>query len=115
MFKNLIRQFVNCGGSILESLEDIDPHYNIIIDAVFGFGFNGHVRSPFDEIIRYMRTSKEAQLVAIDVPSGWQVDAENHEGDVLHPDMLISLTAPKQCAKGFQGRYHILGGRFVPL
>lgn len=28
--------------------------------------------------------------------------------------MLISLTAPKLCAKKFCGRYHILGGRFVP-
>lgn len=115
MCKSLIRQFVNSGGSILESLEDIDPNYDVIVDAVFGFGFNGHVRSPFDEIIRYMRTSKESKLVAIDVPSGWQVDSEKQEGDILHPDMLISLTVPKQCAKSFQGRYHILGGRFVPL
>lgn len=28
--------------------------------------------------------------------------------------MLISLTAPKMCAKDFKGRYHYLGGRFVP-
>jgi NAD(P)H-hydrate epimerase len=28
--------------------------------------------------------------------------------------MLVSLTAPKRCARGFQGRHHYLGGRFVP-
>lgn len=28
--------------------------------------------------------------------------------------MLISLTAPKICAEGFKGRFHYLGGRFVP-
>ena len=30
------------------------------------------------------------------------------------PDMLISLTAPKKCAALFRGRFHYLGGRFVP-
>ena len=28
--------------------------------------------------------------------------------------MLISLTAPKKGAKGFDGAHHYLGGRFVP-
>jgi NAD(P)H-hydrate epimerase len=28
--------------------------------------------------------------------------------------MLISLTAPKMCAKLFRGKHHYLGGRFVP-
>lgn len=32
----------------------------------------------------------------------------------IQPEMLISLTAPKKCAKNFQGKYHYLGGRFVP-
>lgn len=32
----------------------------------------------------------------------------------LKPKALISLTAPKACAKFFTGEHHILGGRFVP-
>ncbi|KAL3686097.1 hypothetical protein R1sor_004119 [Riccia sorocarpa] len=40
------------------------------------------------------------------------------EGDAeetgLMPDMLVSLTAPKRCAKHFKGPHHFLGGRFVP-
>ena len=35
-------------------------------------------------------------------------------GDGLRPDMLVSLTAPKKGARGFQGAHHYLGGRFVP-
>jgi NAD(P)H-hydrate epimerase len=27
---------------------------------------------------------------------------------------LISLTAPKICAQSFEGKYHYLGGRFIP-
>ena len=40
------------------------------------------------------------------------------KGDVhgvgLMPALLISLTAPKMCARHFEGRFHYLGGRFVP-
>ena len=32
----------------------------------------------------------------------------------LMPALLISLTAPKVCARHFEGRFHYLGGRFVP-
>lgn len=49
-------------------------------------------------------------IVSIDCPSGWT--AENCTN--LQPEMLISLTAPKQCAKHFKGRHHVLGGRFIP-
>lgn len=44
--------------------------------------------------------------------AGW--DVEKGKADGLQPDMLISLTAPKKAAMHFAGRYHFLGGRFVP-
>jgi len=44
--------------------------------------------------------------------AGW--DVEKGRADGLRPDMLISLTAPKKAAAHFSGRYHFLGGRFVP-
>lgn len=44
--------------------------------------------------------------------AGW--DVEKGRADGLRPDMLISLTAPKKAAVHFSGRYHFLGGRFVP-
>lgn len=43
---------------------------------------------------------------------GWDVEQGSTDG--LQPDMLISLTAPKKSASLFKGRYHFLGGRFVP-
>lgn len=58
-------------------------------------------------------SSSPPPVVSIDIPSGWDVE----QGDTcqgIQPEMLVSLTAPKLCAKGFQGRYHYLGGRFVP-
>ncbi|CAF89685.1 unnamed protein product, partial [Tetraodon nigroviridis] len=43
---------------------------------------------------------------------GW--DVERGGADGLQPDLLVSLTAPKKAASLFRGRYHFLGGRFVP-
>ena len=45
---------------------------------------------------------------------GWDVEQGYSEG-MLEPELLISLTAPKLGSKCFKGKYHFLGGRFVPL
>ena len=44
---------------------------------------------------------------------GWDVDT-GAGPDCIQPEMLISLTAPKKCARYFHGKHHYLGGRFVP-
>lgn len=44
----------------------------------------------------------------------WDIEEGNIEENGLQPDMLISLTAPKKGAKDFKGKFHYLGGRFVP-
>jgi len=54
----------------------------------------------------------EAWTYDLLVSTGW--DVEQGSADGLQPDMLISLTAPKKSASMFRGRYHFLGGRFVP-
>ena len=56
-------------------------------------------------------------VISVDIPSGWDVESgppNDGETPSLNPDMLISLTAPKKCAKFFKGNHHYLGGRFVP-
>ena len=44
--------------------------------------------------------------------TGW--DVEKADPDGIQPDVLISLTAPKQCAASFRGKLHFLAGRFLP-
>ena len=44
--------------------------------------------------------------------AGWDVDQGCVDG--LQPEVLISIVAPKQCSRHFQGKHHFLGGRFVP-
>ncbi|MED6286869.1 hypothetical protein CHARACLAT_010459 [Characodon lateralis] len=89
----------------------VDEAYNLVIDAIFGFSFKGAVREPFGSILDVLKKTT-VPIASIDIPSGW--DVEQGSADGLQPDMLISLTAPKKSASLFRGRYHFLGGRFVP-
>ncbi|CAL8298928.1 unnamed protein product [Lota lota] len=89
----------------------IDQAYNLVVDAIFGFSFSGAVREPFGAILEVLKDST-VPVASIDIPSGWDVEQGGPDG--LQPDMLISLTAPKKSAALFRGRYHFLGGRFVP-
>ncbi|KAM5575486.1 pyridoxine/pyridoxamine 5'-phosphate oxidase 1, chloroplastic [Rosa sericea] len=100
---------------------DLSKDFDIVVDAMFGFSFRGDPRPPFDNLIQklncintYDQTrQKFSAVVSIDIPSGWQVEGDGGpEG--IKPDMLVSLTAPKLCAKNFCGPHHFLGGRFVP-
>ncbi len=44
---------------------------------------------------------------------GWDVEKGNINSTGLIPDVLVSLTCPKLCAREFRGR-HFLGLRIVP-
>jgi len=101
-----------------------DDEVDVIMDAVFGFSFSGWRGegrdAPFDDIINFLGTEEgetprlSAPIVSVDIPSGWHVETGPPKGRALRPDMLVSLTAPKLCALHFAGRFHYLGGRFVP-
>lgn len=89
--------------------------FDLVVDAMFGFSFKGAPRPPFAEILaRLSPDASPPALASIDIPSGWDVELGDTTGSGLRPDLLISLTAPKLGSRGFQGRFHYLGGRFVP-
>lgn len=53
----------------------------------------------------------------MDIPSGWDVEnGPGTDGKPLQPAVLISLSAPKLCAKPeiLKEAKHFLGGRFLP-
>ena len=96
--------------------QDIDHKFDLVLDAIFGFSFKGDIREPFLTTITQIKSSG-VPVVSIDVPSGWNVDlGDISKGQAFcEPQVraLVSLTAPKLCAKSFKG-IHYLGGRFVP-
>nr|CAG4648142.1 EOG090X0AXR [Moina brachiata]SVE93187.1 EOG090X0AXR [Moina brachiata] len=100
--------------SLTPQLEEINQNYHLIVDALFGFSFKPPVRPEFSAIMTNMINST-TPCCSIDIPSGWDVEKGPTElSQYLKPKMLISLTAPKLCAKFFNGEFHYLGGRFVP-
>lgn len=115
LFKNLTIQCEKMDIPFLSYLPHehhlISDSYNLVIDALFGFSFQGPPRPQFKEILDTLAKAT-LPICSIDVPSGWHVENGNPDG--IQPDTLISLTAPKKCAKLFQGKTHYLGGRFVP-
>lgn len=116
-FVNLITQCEDAGVTVSDNMPDSSDFetYDAIVDAIFGFSFKGAPREPFATALDQMMEAQKAgvQVISVDVPSGWNVD----EGDVAEtgfvPDVLISLTTPKESARNFQGR-HFVGGRFLP-
>ncbi|KAB5568739.1 hypothetical protein DKX38_002532 [Salix brachista] len=101
---------------------DLSGDFDILVDAMFGFSFHGSPRPPFDDLIQKLvqlrnyaqNRQKYPVIVSVDIPSGWHVEEGDVSGEGVKPDMLVSLTAPKLCAKKFTGPHHFLGGRFVP-
>ncbi|RXG55849.1 NAD(P)H-hydrate epimerase [Armadillidium vulgare] len=88
--------------------------YAAVVDALFGFSFKPPVRPLFEPILDALSQTK-VPVASVDIPSGWNVETgPPSDAASLNPDMLISLTAPKLCSKYFKGRFHYLGGRFVP-
>eukprot|EP00762_Andalucia_godoyi_P002036 ANDGO_02465.mRNA.1 NAD(P)H-hydrate epimerase len=116
-FIGLVKQMDHFGIPFIETMpghEQMNEQYDVVVDAIFGFSFKGDIRPPFADILREMCKLK-IPVASIDVPSGWHVDdGPSHlASDLqLRPTMLISLTAPKECARHFSG-LHYVGGRFV--
>ncbi|NXX48958.1 NNRE epimerase, partial [Tricholaema leucomelas] len=115
LFEALTTQCQGMGISFLPDFPAeaafIDELYGLVVDAIFGFSFKGAPREPFGSILSTLQRLT-VPIASIDVPSGWDVELGSAKG--LQPDLLISLTVPKKAARHFRGRYHFLGGRFVP-
>ncbi|XP_001354421.4 NAD(P)H-hydrate epimerase [Drosophila pseudoobscura] len=95
------------------SVSDAEEDYDLILDALFGFGFKPPVREDFVPLVKMMQETK-VPIASVDIPSGWDVEKGKQSECDFEPKLLISLTAPKLCAEHFKGEHHYLGGRFVP-
>ncbi len=67
----------------------------LIIDCVFGTGFHGEVKAPFDEVITAVNQSGAA-VVSIDVPSG--TNATTGEAELaVKANLTIAISTLKYC------------------
>uniref|UniRef100_A0A8C8UNZ3 NAD(P)H-hydrate epimerase n=1 Tax=Peromyscus maniculatus bairdii TaxID=230844 RepID=A0A8C8UNZ3_PERMB len=107
LFTGLVTQ---CQKMDIPFLSEMPPEVGGLI-LHLPSNFKGDVREPFHSILSVL-SGLTVPIASIDIPSGWDVEKGNPGG--IQPDLLISLTAPKKSAAQFTGRYHYLGGRFVP-
>lgn len=96
----------------------LDFYYDVVIDSLFGVGFDGEDLRPTYWGIFEVLLNSELPLAAIDMPSGWDVDngprmIDVKSGTFLQPELLVSLGVPKAGAKMFAGNFHYIGGRDV--
>ena len=117
----LAQQADDVGVNFLDefpSQKAMDGDYAVIVDAMFGFSFSSErgMSSPYDAILSDLISTQKGdqgtKIISVDVPSSWDVDSGDILGTGFMPDALVSLTAPKLCAKNFSGR-HFVGGRFL--
>ncbi|XP_074104799.1 NAD(P)HX epimerase [Cotesia typhae] len=114
LYENLLHQCRENDILVIDDVKGIKDtqEYSVIVDGLFGFSFKPPVRFEFVPIVDLLKTTA-TPIFSIDIPSGWDVESGPPE-EGIKPDTLISLTAPKICAKFFKGKFHYLGGRFVP-
>lgn len=116
LYQNLLHQCMAMDIPVIEdapNVENLNDSFTLIVDALFGFSFKPPVRPLFIPILEAMGRTK-SRICSVDIPSGWDVEKGCPEAGGIQPEMLVSLTAPKLCARAFKGKYHFLGGRFVP-
>ncbi len=74
----------------------IEKDYDIIIDALFGFGFQGKLPDNIKEIIETANQQK-ALKIAVDIPSGIECDNGKVESVAFMADYTFTFIALKPC------------------
>lgn len=90
-------RFVTTGGMVREAghaHEIAFPSHGIIVDGIFGTGFKGQVKEPFDAIIALANKSK-LPIIAVDIPSGLNGTTGQVEGECIRATETGFLGLPK--------------------
>ena len=93
------------GAEVVESGEDVPTDTDVIVDALFGTGFQGEPRPEAASQIEQI-TAAGVPVVSVDVPSG--VDASTGEvaGAAVHADLTVTFHGPKVGLLVAPGRFH---------
>ncbi|MBI3821516.1 MAG: NAD(P)H-hydrate epimerase [Planctomycetes bacterium] len=89
-----------------------------IVDALFGTGLTGPVRSPFDRVIASINAAG-ARILAVDIPSGLDCDTGLPLGEAIRAEHTVTFVAPKigfanPAALAFTGRVHVVDIGITP-
>ncbi|MFW2514526.1 NAD(P)H-hydrate epimerase [Demequina sp. SO4-13] len=68
---------------------------DLVIDGIVGVGAKPGLRAPADALVAAIPAS--AAVVAVDLPSGLDVDSGSADAPHVHADVTVTFTAPKPC------------------
>lgn len=93
-------------------IADLIAKSDWIIDAIFGTGLNGLVKSPYDAVIKAINSS-HAEIIAVDIPSGLDCDTGKPLGIAVKAKSTITFVCNKKGfsnleAKNYIGQVHIV-------
>jgi NAD(P)H-hydrate epimerase len=99
-------------GPIADQFRNLIAPAEWVVDALFGTGLRGPLRSPFDQAVMAIN-ARTALVLAVDIPSGLDCDTGIHDGACVRADYTATFVAPK---KGFDvpeaaawlGQVHVL-------
>lgn len=86
-----------------DEIEELLDDTDVILDAVFGTGFDGAPRAPYNLWIDCMNATG-ASVLAVDVPSGLSAQTGHAEGACVIADVTVTMLALKPGLLSDEGR-----------
>lgn len=83
-------------GVPVESFNNKSAYADYIVDCIFGIGFHGEARSPFDEVFKAVNDS-DAVVICVDTPSGTNATDATVCKNAVKADFTIAISTLKYC------------------
>ena len=81
-------------GVKVESFTEISANADFIIDCIFGIGFHGEARAPFDKVFKAVNESV-ARVISVDTPSGSDATTGKVCENAVKADFTIAISTLK--------------------
>lgn len=86
-------QAVECGVPV-KKYDKGDINADFIVDTMFGIGFHGEAKAPFDTVFEDLKSSK-ATIIAIDTPSGTNATTGEACANAVCADFTVAISTLK--------------------
>lgn len=81
--------------SLLDDFESDMNQYEVVVDALFGFGLNGDLRGIVKNTVDIINNAYDVDVIAIDIPTGLNPDNGKPYNSCICASKTITLTALK--------------------
>lgn len=90
--------FIEAGGQVREIMSEEDlvlPANGVVVDGLFGTGFQGQLREPYASIVKTLNRSR-IPVISVDIPSGLNGETGVVDGEAVIAAETAFLGLPKR-------------------